>query len=228
MHHEVDITKLRLAWEKTRDAQAGDAYGTALELSGRLQEAAQIFTELIELGYVAGYYQLAWLETSRGQVELGQSLLEHFLATDVDEDDFKHHVAGVLGHWRWHYDNRADAESLLKQGADYYPAARAGLAKLLRITGRDHEAETVLLTGVAAAEVDSYLPLANLMDETGRSLEAEKLYREGYALGDAYCAYNLHLLLERDYRPQEAAEWLWRAAEAGDELAIAQLLKALP
>lgn len=229
MHDEGDLLKLRKAWQQSRDAKTGDAYGTALEISGQLHEAAQVFAELIDLGFVVGYYQLAWLETGRGKLEFGQSLLEQYLAnSDAEEDDFKHHVAGVLGHWRWHYHNRQDAEPLLARGADYYPAARAALAKLLRLTDREQEAETVLRAGVAAAEVESFLPLANLLDEAGKTDEAEQLYRNGYALGDTYSAYNLHLLLQREYRLEEAADWLWKAAEGGDELAINVLMSGLP
>lgn len=228
MHDEGDLLKLRLAWEQLKDAKTGDAYGTALELSGQLHEAAEVFAELIDLGFVVGYYQLAWLETGRGRHEFGQSLLEQYLASDTEEDDFKHHVAGVLGHWRWHYENRLDAEVLLARGADFYPSARAALAKLLRLTDREPQAEAVLRAGVAAAEVESFLPLANLLDESGRCDEAEELYRKGYALGDTYSAYNLHLLLQREYRLEEAADWLWKAAEGGDELAINALMSGLP
>ncbi len=227
MHHEIDILEQQLAWELDKNGATGTAYGRALESDGRLDEAALVFGELIELGFTTGYYQLAWLETLRGDVETGESLLERYLLCDDQEDDFRSHVIGVLGHWRWHYENRADAEPLLVEGADHYPSARAALAKLLRLTDREEQAEAVLREGVAAAEVESFLPLANLLDETDRVDEAEQLYRHGYALGDTYSAYNLYLLLDREYRATEAAEWLWRAAEGGDELAIEVLTDSL-
>lgn len=228
MHDEVELQELRLTWERSKEIKAGDAYASALESAGRLDEAATLFSELIERGYLGAYYQLAWLEVSRGHVELAQSLLERYLLMELEDDDFTNHVAGVLGHWQWHYENRVDAEQLLVRGADHYASARAALAKLLRVTDREDEAEVVLRAGVLAGEVECFLPLANLVDESGRSEEAERLYREGYALGDAYSAYNLHLLLQREYRNEEAAEWLWRAAEGGDELAINVLMDGLP
>lgn len=112
---------------------------------------------------------------------------------------------------------------MLRDGADHFESARADLAHLLVATGRSNEAEEALKMGVRLGEVQSFLPLANLLDETGRPDEAERLYRLGFALGDAHSAYNLFSQLLEQGRDKEAQEWLWRAAEGGDEKAIAWL-----
>lgn len=214
------LAHLEAEWVRALDGETGDAFGRALIAHGDLDRAAEVYTQLIANDYLIGFYALAWLEKDRGENARAEELLAAYLDADTAPDEFADHVAGVLGHWRWHASNHTDAEPLLRRGADHCPAARADLAHLLKATGKVDEAEAVLRAGVAVREVVSFLPLANLLDESGRTDEAESLFREGYALGDAYSAYNLSLILDRDDRPEEAAEWLWKAAQGGDESAI--------
>ncbi|WP_223690976.1 hypothetical protein [Leifsonia poae] len=223
-----DLDALERAWFRERDGETGYAYGDALLAAGRDREAEAVFRALIDDDYLSGYYALGWLETERGNHERGQELLQNYLDADTHPDEFTEHVAGVLGHWLWHYSNRPDAEGLLRRGAEHFPSARTDLGHLLRITDREAEAEAVLRGGVAVGEVDSFLPLAKLLDESGRTHEAEMLYREGFDRGDAFAAYNLHLLLLRENRAEEASDWLWAAAQGGDELAIRTLADDVP
>ena len=206
-----------------RDGESGHAYGEALEAAGRIVDAATVYRELIDAGYLIGYADLAWLEHDRGNLALSHELLDSYLRVDTSPDEQTDVIAGVLGHWKWCDFRDFDAEPLLRRGADAYPSARADLGHLLRQSDREEEAEDVLRGGVARAEVQSYLPLAKLLEEGGRVGEAIEILRLGFALGDAFSAYNLFLLLDEHGDTGEAREWLWRAAEGGDDKAVGLL-----
>jgi tetratricopeptide (TPR) repeat protein len=222
MTDEPSVEDLRDRWVATADALTGLAYGEALEEADRGPEAAAIYERLVSEGWLHGYHALAWYRYERGDHDSAIELLERYLADDDEPDDDTRYVQGVLGHWLLHAGRSDEAELMLLRGQNDYESARTDLATLLRSRGRDDEAEEVLRRGVEAGETQSYLPLANLLDESGRSDEAERLYRLGFALGDAHSAFNLHLLLERQARP-EAADWLKRAADGGDHVALARL-----
>ena len=223
MRDEADLDALRRVWHSQPDGESGHAYGEALEELGLVTEASEVYGLLIEEGYFLGFEDLAWLERGRGNIARACELLEQRLALDEEPDDHTLHLRGVLGHWRWHFQLQPEAEQLLRDGADHFESARSDLAHLLVATGRSNEAEEVLKKGVRLGEVQSFLPLANLLDETGRPNEAERLYRLGFALGDAHSAYNLFSQLLEQGRDKEAQEWVRRAAEGGDEKAIAWL-----
>ena len=228
MEHEAELDALRTMWLSQPDGASGHAYGEALEGLGLVAEATEVYEQLTAEGYFLGFEDLAWLERGRGNIDRACELLERRLELDDDPDEHTLHVRGVLGHWRWHFKLQQDAEQLLRDGADYFESARADLANLLIATARSEEAEEVLRQGVTKGEVESYLPLANLLDATDRPDEAEQLYRLGFALGDAHSAYNLHTQLLKQGRDEEAQEWLWHAAEGGDEKAIAWLAEGDP
>ena len=227
MKDEAELDALREKWLSQPDGKSGHAYGQALEELGLVADAAAVYEEMME-GFLLGFEDLAWLERGRGNIDRACELLERYLELDEEPDEETLHIRGVLGHWRWHFQMQVDAEQLLRDGADYYVSARADLAGLLKATGRIDEAERVLRRGVDLGEVESFLPLGNLLRDTDRSEEAEKLYRLGFALGDAHSAYNLHSQLHEQGRDDEAQEWLWLAAEGGDEKAIALLADGDP
>jgi tetratricopeptide (TPR) repeat protein len=108
--------------------------------------------------YIIGYYALAWLERDRGNHDRAQSLLQAYLDADREPDEYTDHMAGVLGHWLWHFSNRTDAEPLLRRGALQFSSARADLGHLLKATGRVDEAEVVLREGVAAGRTGQLPP----------------------------------------------------------------------
>jgi len=70
-------------------------------------------------------------------------------------------------------------------------------------------------TSIAAVRYDARRELLDIRFTSDR--------RRGFELGDAFCAYNLHLLLAREGREQEANNWLRAGAARGDEKAIARL-----
>lgn len=217
-----ELDDLRDAWLREQDGETGNLYGEALEAAGRTDEAADVYRSVIDLGYLNGFSDLAWLENERGNRHLAIELMQARLLHDTDPDDETPVLRGVLGGWMW-LDRDTDAESHLRAGADTDPDVRADLALLLRATDREAEAEELLRLGIRLGERESYLPLGNLLDETGRAEEAEAMYVEGYRQGDAFCAYNMSLMLYEQGRDEDARDWMLRAAEGGDEWAIRAL-----
>jgi tetratricopeptide (TPR) repeat protein len=217
----ADLQHLRDTWLAVCDGEAGHEYGSALESAGRVDDAREIHEELIEAGYLIGYWDLAWLEHAAGNTERARDLLCGYLEGDDEPDEDTALISGVLGHWIWDETHDPDAEALLEVGATVYPSARADLAHLYRATKREDLAEALLREGVAGNELESFIVLGNLLDETGRAADAEAMYVRGFEAGDGYCAYNLSLLLRREGRDTEAHAWLLRGVESGDEKAKA-------
>lgn len=214
----ADLEPLRRTWLSTCDGQAGHEYGDALESARHVDDARKIYEELIEAGYLIGYWDLAWLEHASGNTARARELLRSYLELDDAPDEDTALVSVVLGHWIWDETRDPDAEALLEVGADAYPSALVDLAHLYRATKRDELAEVILREG-ARDELESFIVLANLLDETGRTADAEAIYVRGFEAGDSYCAYNLSLLLRREGRAAEADAWLLRGVESGDEKA---------
>jgi tetratricopeptide (TPR) repeat protein len=217
------VEQLRDAWHAARDGETGHALGEALEAEGRGAEARSIYQEMIDQGFLVGFYDLAWLAHAEGDFAQARDLLRRYLASDDDPDEQSALVSGILGHWTWDDSGDPSAEPLLRAGAESYPEARVDLASLLRQAGREVEAEAILRAGVERDEVDCLIVLGNLFWESGRFAEAEDAYRRGYSLGDTFSAYNLHLLLTELNRHDEARDWLELAARGGDQKAIAWL-----
>lgn len=70
----------------------------------------------------------------------------------------------------------------------------------------------------------AWLPLGNLLQEEFDDVDgARAAYEAGYADGDANSAFNLAQLLERLDRPDEALDWMRKAATGGDAAARANL-----
>lgn len=215
----ADLEHLRRTWLSTSDGETGHEYGDALESARQVDDARKIYGELIEAGYLIGYWDLAWLEHASGNTARARELLRSYLKLDDAPDEDTALVSGVLGHWMWDETRDPGAEALLEVGAAAYPSARADLAHLYRASKRDELAEAVLREGVARDELESFIVLANLLDETGRAAGAEAMYVRGFEAGDSYCAYNISLLLRREGRDAEADAWLLRGVESGDEKA---------
>lgn len=216
-----DLHQLRNTWLAVHDGGAGHEYGSALESAGRVDDARKIYQELIDAGYLIGYWDLAWLEHAADNMATARGLLRGYLEADDEPDEDTALISGVLGHWTWDERHDPDAEALLEVGATVYPSARADLAHLYRATKREERAEALLREGVAGNELESFIVLGNLLDETGRAADAEAMYVRGFEAGDGYCAYNLSLLLRREGRDAEADAWLLRGVESGDEKAKA-------
>jgi TPR repeat protein len=219
---DSELQRFRDAWERMHDGVTGTGYAEALRNAGRLEDAVAVCREVAELGYSAGYYEWAWLEHGRGDVTRAIELMEEVAALLEDDPD-RFYPIGVAGHWRWEHRNEVSAEPMLRAGMEAYPDARADLAHLLMATGRRTEGVQTLADGVRAGHVECMLPLANIFSEDGDTDSAEALYRRAYELGDAYSAWNLAVLMWETGRGPEAQEWVWKAAEGGDDLAISYL-----
>lgn len=217
-----ELEPFRDAWQQVHDGVTGARYAEALQAAGQLDAAIAVCREVADLGYLTGYYEWAWLEHARGDVPRAIALMEEVAALQEDDPD-RLYPLGVAGHWRWEHGNETTAEPLLRAGMDAYPEARADLAHLLMATGRREEGVQILADGVRAGQVACMLPLANILGEDGEHGAAEALYRRAFELGDAYSAWNLAVLLWQTDRGDEAQQWVWKAAQGGDELAIAYL-----
>jgi TPR repeat protein len=137
-------------------------------------------------------------------------------------------AAGTLACWRWVETRDLALEPQLRAGADHSAAARAGLADLLRVTGRVEEARTVLERGAVRGEVASWLPLGNIYrEELDDVVAAEAAYRAGIEGGDIHSHHNLGVLLLGTGDVEGAIEHFSIAAAGGDELAARVLREVL-
>jgi TPR repeat protein len=137
-------------------------------------------------------------------------------------------AAGTLACWRWVESRDPALEPQLRAGADHSHSARAGLADLLRTTGRIEEARTVLERGAVRGEVASWLPLGNIYrEELDDVVAAEAAYRAGIEGGDIHSHHNLGVLLLGAGDVDGAIEHFSIAAAGGDELAARVLREVL-
>jgi TPR repeat protein len=137
-------------------------------------------------------------------------------------------AAGTLACWRWVESRDVALEPQLRAGADHSASARAGLADLLRATGRVEEARTVLERGAVRGEVASWLPLGNIYrEELDDLVAAEAAYRAGIEGGDIHSHHNLGVLLLGTGDVEGAIEHFSIAAAGGDELAARVLREVL-
>lgn len=221
----TDSDDLRAAadrWAELRDGLSGSRYVDALHARGRSDEALAICSELWDLGYVVGLTEAAWIAHDKGDHQA--ALASMTSAADHLDGDERLEAIGVIGCWRWHYLNDSTAEPLLREGMRHYGSAWADLGNLLRNTGRSREGEEVLRTGCDADVLECMLPLANVLSGRGELADAEVLYRRAYELGDGHAAWNLAVDLAQAGLLEEASEWRWKAAAAGDEVAITHLV----
>ena len=224
---DAELALLRDAWLTAQDGETGTRYAEALGSAGDVEAALAVCREVEELGYFAGWYTEAWLEHDRGDTVRAIALMREVAAL-LDDDEDRRYPLAVAAHWRWDEDGDLTAEADLRAGLEAYPTAAADLAHLLMATDRREEGVRVLADGVKAGWVECMLPLANILSEGGEKAAAEDLYRRAYERGDAYSAWNLAILLWETDRGTEAREWVWKAAEGGDDLAIAYLADVDP
>lgn len=222
-----DLSRLRDDWLETRDGVTGARYAEALRDAGDIEAALAVCREVAELGFSAGYLEWAWIEHGRGDVDRAIGIMEEVAALVEDEAE-RRYATGVAGHWRWESRNDVTVEPMLRTGMADYAEARVDLAHLLMATGRREDGVRTLSDGVRAGQVACMLPLANILSEDGEKDTAEVLYRRAFDAGDTYAAWNLAVLLWETDRGDEAQQWVWRAAEGGDDLAIAYLADVDP
>jgi tetratricopeptide (TPR) repeat protein len=211
-------------WEEAVDAYelalAGgepDAWrnlGKVLEDLGDLAGAMRAYRGAADAGDLEGGLQLAFLLREQGERQAALDVAMEIAALGDQE------AAAVVACWRWCATLDPALEPALRAGQDFFPAARADLAHLLRASGRLAEARYVLERGAKLGEAVAWLPLGNFYaDEMDDDEAAEEAYRGGIAAGEAYCHHNLAVLLAERGDFDGAVEQFRLGAAAGDQLA---------
>jgi len=196
------------------EADAWRNLGKVLEDLGDLAGAMRAYRGAVDAGDLEGGLQLAFLLREQGERHAAMDVAMEIAAMGDQE------AAAVVACWRWCATLDPALESDLRLGADYFPAARADLAHLLRSTGRPEEARFQLEKGAKRGEAVAWLPLGNFYaDELGDDEAAEEAYRGGIAAGEAYCHHNLAVLLAERGDLDGAVEQFRLGAAAGDQLA---------
>lgn len=182
--------------------------------------AREAYRGAADSGDVEGLVQLAFLDRLDGDTAKARAGMERAAALGSAQ------ARGVLACWDWDASHDISLEARLREGADHYVYAQAALAHLLCATGRATEARDLLEWAIAAGEVEHWLPLGNIyLDEVGDQEAAEAAYRSGISEGDAWCHYNLALLLLDRGDTAEAREHLEAGRDAGDHKATAALTR---
>ena len=107
------------------------------------------------------------------------------------------------------------------------PSSVALLARAYLDRGYRHEAIELLSPRVTEERTDLALMLGDALTDIGDMERAEEAYRLAVAGGDPAAMNTFGVFLRHRGRPGEAEQMLRRAAEAGDELAPANLVALL-
>jgi tetratricopeptide (TPR) repeat protein len=200
------------------EADAWRNLGKVLEDLGDLAGAMRAYRGAADAGDLEGGLQLAFLLREQGERHAAMDVAMEIAAMGDQE------AAAVVACWRWCATLSPALEPELRAGADYFPAARADLAHLLRETGRPDEARFQLEKGAKRGEAVAWLPLGNYYaDVLGDDEAAEEAYRGGIAAGETYCHHNLAVLLAERGDFEGAVEQFRLGAAAGDQLAAEAL-----
>lgn len=144
------------------------------------------------------WLDLAFFERSQGRSEAAFPAAHRAVAAGSAT------ARAILACWDWDRTHDPALEEALRDGQDLFPGARADLGTLLWESGRRNEAIATLEQGVARAEIDAMVVLANLLVDDGRTDHAEALYRRAAGSGDHNALDNLVGLLRATGRPTEA------------------------
>ncbi len=104
----------------------------------------------------------------------------------------------------------------LRSGLEDHLEFGVPLSKALTRAGLMSENEMLLRRLTDAGEYGAAIRLGNLLEERGDWEDAEKAYVLGIASGDAFSAYNLGLLYERQGRIDESRAMFAKARAGGD------------
>ena len=104
--------------------------GKVLEDLGDLAGAMRAYRGAADAGDLEGGLQLAFLLREQGERHQAMDVAMEIAAMGDQE------AAAVVACWRWCATLDVSLEPELRAGADFFPAARADLAHLLRQTGR--------------------------------------------------------------------------------------------
>jgi tetratricopeptide (TPR) repeat protein len=209
------------AYEVALAAGEPDAWrnlGKVLEDLGDLAGAMRAYRGAVAAGDLEGGLQLAFLLREQGERHQAMEVAMEIAAMGDQE------AAAVVACWRWCATTDAALEPELRAGQNFFPAARADLAHLLRETGRMDEARFVLERGAKLGEAVAWLPLGNFYADVMNDDEAaEEAYRGGLAAGETFCHHNLAVLLAERGDFEGALEQFRLGAAAGDVLAAEAL-----
>jgi tetratricopeptide (TPR) repeat protein len=221
-HGTADIWEL---WGEAEDrGHAFYAMGFVVARTGRAEDAVELFLAANALGAYCDL-ELGQAYDDLGDWASAEASYRRALTARRDEWEYSR-AAYRLGEHALEIDDRTDAEvvALLEAGVAEADEAVVLLSRLHQRRGDVEGARRVLEQAFATNE---YVPLVlgNLLSDVFEEYPgAQRAYEEGFARGDAYSAYNLAMMLEHDCdRPEEAAEWLRKAALGGDAAARARL-----
>src|ERR1700712_4147753 len=123
------------------EADAWRNLGKVLEDLGDLAGAMRAYRGAADAGDLEGGLQLAFLLREQGERHAAMDVAQEIAAMGDQE------AAAVGACWRWCATLDPSLEPALRAGQDFFPAARADLAQLLRESGRMDEARFVLEKG---------------------------------------------------------------------------------
>jgi tetratricopeptide (TPR) repeat protein len=191
---------------------------------GRTAEALELFLTANALG---DYCDLEIGEAHSDLGDWASAEASYRRALTARRDEFEYSRAAFrLGEHALEIDDRTDAEvvALLEAGAAEADEAVVLLSRLHQRRGDVEAARRVLEEAFPTNDLVPIV-LGNLLSDVFEEFSAaERAYQAGFERGDAYCAYNLAMMLEDELdRPDEAAEWLRKAARGGDAAARARL-----
>ncbi|MFI6107349.1 tetratricopeptide repeat protein [Streptomyces sp. NPDC051310] len=186
-------------------AEAGDARAATL-LAKLLQDRARHWlTTAARAGDPEAAHRLGDLYLAEGDAERAFHLYLDALGDGYGP------AARSLGAYHRYKCEEIVAGLFFQRAADAGDeSARAALGSPESLEGAEDYLREFALQGEA---VDA-THLGALLEKSDRREEARTWYEKGFALGDAYGAFRLARLLEKD-RPGEAAAWLRKAAAAG-------------
>jgi tetratricopeptide (TPR) repeat protein len=221
-HESADVWEM---WGEAEDrGPAFYAIAFVVARRGRTAEALELFLTANALGDYCD------LEIGEARSDLGDwasAEASYRRALTARRDEFEYSRAAFrLGEHALEIDDRTDAEvvALLEAGVAEADEAVVLLARLHQRRGDVEAARRVL---EEALPTNNLVPmvLGNLLSDVFEEYSAaERAYQAGFERGDAYSAYNLALMLEVELdRPEEAAEWLRKAARGGDAAARGRL-----
>ena len=223
-HESADVWEM---WGEAADrGPAFYAMAFLVARMGRTSEALELFLTANALGDYCDL-EIGEAHSDLGDWASAEASYRRTLAARRDEWEYSR-AAFRLGEHALEIDDRTDAEvvDLLEAGAAEADEAVVLLSRLHQRRGDVESARRVL---EEAFPTNDFVPLVLgtlLSDVFEEYSAAERAYQAGFERGDAYSAFNLAMMLEVEVeldRPDEAADWLRKAARGGDAAARARL-----
>ncbi len=198
--------------EANMDATAQRLHeGLSLHQSGRLDEAAAIYTSVLEAdpSNWEARYLLGTVHLQQGQVERSLAMLEQAAAVKPDNPHVQNNL-GLAYKAVGRLQPAVAAFAAALEADANYPQAYRNLGGLLQQVGRPQDAEQCYRRALQLqpAEASTHFALGGLLSAQQRYQEAEQVYRNALACGgpEVEILVNLGLVLVRQKRFPEALE----------------------